>query len=294
MLDLDDISLLSCPMCQEGALVVSTDSGGDRTLREGELICESCETTYPVRDGVPDLIPHERLNTSEWRLWEDHLEGLKARREQRHVAKDSHLVNRASTASRLGDKEAFCRFTEIDSGRVLDVGCGSGNIRHRLDPYGGGRVQYFGVDPIPLPEMSDFRCVRGIAEYVPFRDDTFEHVIVTSSMDHFSDPDRFFEEVIRVLVPDGRFHLLQTIHDLSGPIKTAKTLAHVLKDLVDLRQTTVKNPNAPKHLAEYNRTTILRTLEKRFEVTAESKRAARWYGPTKLFVSMRPLAGQPA
>ena len=291
MFDENASSVLLCPTCSARELKAEIDTSVDAMQQEGELVCGSCETSYPVHHSVADLTPYSLLDTPEWRLWQDHLQGLQARRKQRLEHK-GQITSRLSRASRSGVKDAFCRFTRIGGGRILDVGCGPGSIQRHLERYSAGRVEYYGLDPVPFPDTRFF-FVQGVAEYLPFKDDTFAHLIVTSSLDHFCEPDRFFREVTRVLTPEGRFHLLQSIHETSSPIKAAKTLFHTVKDRLERPQTTIRNPRAPKHLAEYNRTTILETLGRHFEVTAQSDYTSRWYSPTKLFVSTRAAACVP-
>jgi SAM-dependent methyltransferase len=46
--------------------------------------------------------------------------------------------------------------------------------------------------------------VRGIAERLPFADDSFDCVICQGSLDHFAQPDQFMAEVARILKPGGR------------------------------------------------------------------------------------------
>ena len=47
-LDLAFLKLLACPLCR-GTL------RWDETA--AELVCEACARAYPVRDGIPDLLP---------------------------------------------------------------------------------------------------------------------------------------------------------------------------------------------------------------------------------------------
>ncbi len=46
--------------------------------------------------------------------------------------------------------------------------------------------------------------VRGIAETLPFRDGTFDRVLIDSAIDHVAGPDAAVREMTRVLRPDGR------------------------------------------------------------------------------------------
>ncbi len=160
----------------------------------------------------------------QWRMWNDHLAGFEARRRWRQEHKDhfaSRLTNQSSPL-----QQAFSAFAQITVGPVLDVGCGPGNFRHALSE----TVQYIGIDPLPLDESTTFPFVQGVAEYLPFRDDTFAHVITMSALDHFQDVPQFFREVHRILKPGGQFHMVQSVHEIRGPVTVVKVAAHWLKD----------------------------------------------------------------
>ena len=91
---------------------------------------------------------------------------------------------------------------------VLDVGCGPGHLTRRLATRG---LDATGVDLDPA--MIDRAASRGDAagRYVvadaaslPFEDDTFDVVVSTLSMHHWSDAHAGLAEMARVLRPGGR------------------------------------------------------------------------------------------
>ena len=61
--------------------------------------------------------------------------------------------------------KAFGDFVKVPDGRILDVGCGPGNLRKLLDPQ---RVTYFGIDPLPVEEVEGFPFACAVAESIPF------------------------------------------------------------------------------------------------------------------------------
>lgn len=52
----DLLEILRCPVCR-GELTLTTDqTQGDEIVR-GTLACAPCHATYPITDGIPDLLP---------------------------------------------------------------------------------------------------------------------------------------------------------------------------------------------------------------------------------------------
>lgn len=276
-------SLVRCPKCTGHSLNVDVDDCDDKKMINGTLTCGSCNAGYELRGGVPDLVPQEVALSDEWQLWNDHLAGFDARRKQRNEKPDSFATRITHESSKL--QQAFAEFTEIQQGRILDVGCGPGNFRKCFDE---NEVEYWGMDPLPLPETEDFPFVRAVAEFLPFADDTFSDVIVMAAMDHFQNVDKFCEETVRILKPGGRLHLLQSIHDVSGPLTAVKSVAHSVKDMMETKATTSVSAEAPKHMTEYNRKTIQEAMDRHFETRNKSKFSKKWYSPENLFLTLTP------
>lgn len=79
--------------------------------------------------------------------------------------------------------------------KVLDVGCGTGLSSSLFN------CQKFGVDPtFELLEQAKARLpvVQGIAENLPFRDNSFEIVVCLTALHNFTDPVRGLLEMKRV------------------------------------------------------------------------------------------------
>lgn len=98
--------------------------------------------------------------------------------------------------------------------RVLDVGCGDGQIGRALNRVHGSRV--IGVDPTwnqvaVAKARSDrdstlaMQVARAEAARLPFVDESFDAVVACLVFEHISDVDSAISEVARVLRPGGRF-----------------------------------------------------------------------------------------
>jgi len=275
--------MLACPKCQTGALR-PTAYTADTGAPTDELRCDGCETHFPIHSGFPILIPQDALTGAEWVEWQKHLDKFQARRMARVQSPDD-TVNRL--ADRSQPQPSFARFTGIEEGAVLDIGCGPGKFRRHFDRK---RVTYVGLDPIDLPEASTFPFVQGVAEYLPFQSDSFTDVVVLAALDHFRDLDRFLGEARRVLGPKGRLHILQSVHEVRGPVSAVKVLAHKLKDSLEDRRTTGHDRTVPKHLGEYTSRSLIDRFAGEFELLSVERYSAAWYSPVKLFLSFAPRA----
>jgi uncharacterized protein YbaR (Trm112 family) len=52
----DLMDILCCPVCKgDLKLTVRKEEGGE--ILEGSLYCAKCNETYPIEDGIPNLLP---------------------------------------------------------------------------------------------------------------------------------------------------------------------------------------------------------------------------------------------
>ena len=120
------------------------------------------------------------------------------------------LVNR-SPKSNLAAVE-LASLTADD--RFLDVGCGPGAALENAAATG---AEVAGVDPSPsMVERASTRVpnadVRvGSAEELPFPDDHFTVVANVASFHHWADRDAGLREILRVLAPGGRLHIMEGV-----------------------------------------------------------------------------------
>ena len=108
-------------------------------------------------------------------------------------------------------------------GRVLDVGCGTGNLLSLLAESGARADRYTGIDPAPAMlrmarEKLRTSPVRGgvlaaTAEALPLADGAFQTAISASTLHDWSDPHAGLAEIRRVLRPGGALLLLDWHRD---------------------------------------------------------------------------------
>ena len=96
-----------------------------------------------------------------------------------------------------------------DAKRVLDVGCGDGQISRLAVALGADRV--VGVDPtwnqvrVAQQRGGGATFARSGAAALPFPDHSFDAVVACLVFEHIRDVDEAIAEVARVLQPGGRF-----------------------------------------------------------------------------------------
>lgn len=93
-------------------------------------------------------------------------------------------------------------------GKLLDVGCGTGNILCKLV---NGKRELFGID---LSENMVRECRRRMesnaeikvadAEHMPYKDNFFDVLVCNASFHHYPHPEEVLKEMKRVLKSGGR------------------------------------------------------------------------------------------
>ena len=100
--------------------------------------------------------------------------------------------------------------------RILDIGCGEGQVSRRL---AGPGVEVVGLDPTASQVRSAYerggsaRYLRASAEALPCGDGQFDTVVLCLAIEHVVSVEAAIREVSRVLEPGGRF-LLLLVHPL--------------------------------------------------------------------------------
>lgn len=102
------------------------------------------------------------------------------------------------------------RFVKPDGQkRVLDIGCGAGNMFHHLARYGA----VIGVDnhpkPLEVAHQRGYDVRQGQAEKLPCDDASFDLIALLDTAEHCEDDGAVFRECHRVCAPEG--HLVVTV-----------------------------------------------------------------------------------
>ncbi|OBA66264.1 SAM-dependent methyltransferase [Mycolicibacterium elephantis] len=111
-----------------------------------------------------------------------------------------------------------------DGQRVLEIGCGTGNVITRVQRRHTG-IEAVGCDPDPRAlararrkarGLAGIRFDRGYAQELPYADGEFDRVLSSMMWHHLDDrvKPQAAAEIFRVLRPGGRLYLL----DVGGPM----------------------------------------------------------------------------
>lgn len=92
------------------------------------------------------------------------------------------------------------------SGALLDVGGGTGRISSHLQAFAGrivisdsssGMIARAALKP-------GIRATQARAEWLPFRSESFERILVVDALHHFQNQEHAVSDLLRVLAPGGR------------------------------------------------------------------------------------------
>jgi uncharacterized protein YbaR (Trm112 family) len=176
------LPLLACPACR-GPLVPAG----------GELQCPTCPRTYPVRGGVPILLPpgDEALSEAGDAFWfrEDTREKVARRNRLVGLFRFPNPAVRSDHPVRT--KEVFRDEVLGGTGTILNLGSG---LAKRFD---NPNVVNLDISP---HENTD---VVGDGLALPLASDAFHGAVLDSVLEHVRDPWTMADELYRVLRPGG-------------------------------------------------------------------------------------------
>ena len=187
---------LRCPGCR-----------GDLTWRRNVLWCEPCGRHFPVRGGIPELLPHDAPELRK-----------RIARLDRELL-DHRVFLAMLSVLTMGSvpilRKRFVNRLWIQQGeRVLDHCTGpGGNLPHLAEAIGSsGTLAAMDLSRLMLEQASrlarrrQFRvdCHQADAFHLPYADGCFDTVVHTGAINQFGDCRRqAMSEMIRVTKPGG-------------------------------------------------------------------------------------------
>jgi len=169
---------------------------------------------------------------------------------------DSYIHNEAVAEFLASwDKEFYAKYTDtlrpaLPCGRVLDVGCGAGQVVDRLTQAG---FEAWGVDVsepnIERARRFSQRCRLYNGSRLPFPDGHFSSVGALNVLEHVDEPEAFITELVRVTAPGGRvvlsspnFFRALGFHDYHPQMRGLRNKWRNWRRLAEKRRQIVRNP----------------------------------------------------
>jgi|GEM_PF-800494 len=123
----------------------------------------------------------------------------------------------------------------ISEGRILDYGCGTGEGTHFLSTYDSYKVVGIDISYGAIKDATDhyqngnLKFVCGDILARPFKKQYFDGIISIEVVEHIGDSDRYLNNIIYLLNPDGVFMLTTPNRLLSSPTPDSLWPDHVIE-----------------------------------------------------------------
>jgi len=194
------VGQLACSLCK--SLLPPLDDG------VATLSCPACGAEFSRARYSFDFTPPRRFREGSaiWDAWD--------RVQANGLTTYAADPDRNLSVGQRDDCSAFRDFCAC-AGLVLDVGCGPQAWPAYFSRSSG--VTYVGIDPLADEGPAEFLKFIGLGEFLPFGERTFDHVLFSTTLDHFVDPAEALVEAARVLKPAGEIDVWLGEKDASAP-----------------------------------------------------------------------------
>jgi uncharacterized protein YbaR (Trm112 family)/ubiquinone/menaquinone biosynthesis C-methylase UbiE len=196
------LELIACPECGGDFELVAPaqrDEGGD--IVDGRLACKRCTRKFPIRNGIPRLLPDQlsaiERKTSAAFGW------------QWHKFTELHDEYEAQFLDWIHPLEPEFFRDKI----VLDAGCGNGRHAYYAATYGAREVVAMDLSIAVetaaenTRELPNLHVVQGDIHHPPFkrqdRGGPFDFIYTIGVLHHLPDPAAGFESLVRFTRPGG-------------------------------------------------------------------------------------------
>jgi len=202
------LRILRCPRCQSKLEPSILEE--DAEIREGELKCYACQTSYPITRYIPRFVSTNLYASNFSFEWNTH----------RQTWLDSYNgfdYNKKSLLSLLQ-----LRPQDFKGKTFLDAGCGSGRFSEVVKDLGGEVVSIdisFAVEAchINIGRSSNVHVVQGDLKSLPFEEGAFDYVFSIGVLQHLPDPQVAFDSIAKSLRTSRDSVLAVALYSNEGP-----------------------------------------------------------------------------
>ncbi len=253
------LKILACPLCHSDDLDLIIKHADEREIREGELICKSCQATMPIYKGIVHaLLNPDQKVLNEAKGWvelldvpvkqhefrDDWILALPFIRPEQTPDQDSVNVWHQVGGNFMENLDRF----DWQGKLVLEIGAGRCWGVAELARRGAEAVgvdilthKYLGLETADVwfaAENPYFERVQADMGKLPFHPKTFDFVITTSSLHHTDTLDIALKEVERILHPEGyAFFINEPVIQDGHPKPDLSDSPEVLHNIIESRPT---------------------------------------------------------
>lgn len=216
--DKEIINSLVCPVCKKRLSLFI-----DKKRVEGSaeaFLCEQCNSTYPVINGIPRILTDEDLDRlvkcghgyakidlkkEENRIGEKVVSSKTCNKfsdynyRRRNISSVKFRFRSRADAIR----EAVIELFPKGLNKILDLGSADGLLAKEIKK----EIPDINFAALDIDEgllgHNPFSPVQGNCCRMPFADDTFDAAIAAALIEHLPDPQTFLQECFRVIKPRG-------------------------------------------------------------------------------------------
>jgi SAM-dependent methyltransferase len=208
----DLLEILRCPLCQNNRLNLVAHSQNEREVRTGEIRCEDCQASFPIVNGVVELLVG---------LDADTLKERNARQKQRDwgIERQRPFIN--DNPSQPWIWPAFAANVQqgldlqpLRGKKVLDIGAATCWATRMMCERGATAVAVDISTSMLMDGESQFQQniyfdrVAANMNILPFKDRSVEAIYFSAAIHHASDLQDVFKECARCLNDNGHVVLV--------------------------------------------------------------------------------------
>ncbi len=190
------LELLACPTCLGKLTCVAKGTSESGEIETGNLECEQCGKSYPIKGGIPRFVPEDNYAASFGYQW------------NRFRSQQIDSVNGTEISKKRFYSETGWTPDWLYGKWILDAGCGAGRF---LDVASNNDCEVVGIDisnatdaaRSTLAGRKNVHLVQASIYELPFRSGAFDGCYSIGVIQHTPEPEKSIRSLPRVLKPDG-------------------------------------------------------------------------------------------
>ena len=191
------LELLACPTCLGKLTCVAKGTSESGEIETGNLECEQCGKSYPIKGGIPRFVPEDNYAASFGYQW------------NRFRSQQIDSVNGTEISKKRFYSETGWTPDWLYGKWILDAGCGAGRF---LDVASNNDCEVVGIDisnatdaaRSTLVERKNVHLVQGSIYEMPFRQHAFDGCYSIGVIQHTPEPLRSVAALPRMIKAGGR------------------------------------------------------------------------------------------